>query len=372
MVVGHKKSITMIQQITIEGYKSIKAQTVKLLPVNLLIGGNGIGKSNFISIFSLIRNLYEQNLQNYVLAKGGADSLLYMGKKETEHISFDLFFAAPGNEPHNRFIVKLKEAQDSLFIESVETAFYSGDIWHQHVYETNRQESSFKRTHTGQAFYVNSLLREFEVYHFHDTGDRSPMKGKCNIDDNVSLKNNGSNIAAFLYYLQEKHPKHFMRIEKTVASVSPFFKGFNLMPNRLNERLIQLEWKQKGAADTYFNAYQLSDGTLRFICLATLLLQPNPPKTIIIDEPELGLHPVAVRKLASLIKKVSAETQVIISTQAVNLVDNFAPEDIIVVDRQDDATVFTRLDSEALAGWLEDYSLGEIWEKNVIGGQPLK
>lgn len=215
-------------------------------------------------------------------------------------------------------------------------------------------------------------MREFEVYHFHDTGDRSPMKGKCNIDDNVSLKNNGSNIAAFLYYLQEKHPKHFMRIEKTVASVSPFFKGFNLMPNRLNERLIQLEWKQKGAADTYFNAYQLSDGTLRFICLATLLLQPNPPKTIIIDEPELGLHPVAVRKLASLIKKVSAETQVIISTQAVNLVDNFAPEDIIVVDRQDDATVFTRLDSEALAGWLEDYSLGEIWEKNVIGGQPLK
>ena len=133
------------------------------------------------------------------------------------------------------------------------------------------------------------------------------------------------------------------------------------MPNRLNEQLIQLEWKQAGAVDTYFNAYQ------RFICLATLLLQPNLPQTIIIDEPELGLHPVAVNKLAALIKKASAKTQIIISTQSVNLVDNFGPQDIIVVDRKDNATVFNRLDAE----WLKDYSLGEIWEKNVIGGQPL-
>lgn len=143
------------------------------------------------------------------------------------------------------------------------------------------------------------------------------------------------------------------------------------MPNRLNEQLIQLEWKQKGTVDTYFNAYQLSDGTLRFICLATLLLQPDLPKTVIIDEPELGLHPVAVNKLAALIKKASREAQIIISTQSVNLVDNFELEDIIVVDRKDNATVFNRLDSENLAHWLEDYSLGEIWEKNVIGGQPL-
>ena len=124
------------------------------------------------------------------------------------------------------------------------------------------------------------------------------------------------------------------------------------MPNRLNEQLIQLEWKQAGAVDTYFNAYQLSDGTLRFICLATLLLQPNLPQTIIIDEPELGLHPVAVNKLAALIKKASAKTQIIISTQSVNLVDNFGPQDIIVVDRKDNATVFNRLDAESLTGWM--------------------
>ncbi|WP_333616357.1 AAA family ATPase, partial [Bacteroides pyogenes] len=331
----------------------------------------GIGKSNFISTFTFIRKLYEQDLQQYVLTKGGADRLLYMGKKETDHISFDLFFAERDRDAHNRFIVTLKEAQDSLFIERIDTAFNSGTVWHKQLHETNKQESTFKNDYTGQAFYVNSLLRGFEVYHFHDTGDRSSMKGKCNIDDNVSLKDNGANIAAFLYYLKEKHPKHFTRIEKTVASVSPFFEGFNLMPNRLNEHLIELEWKQKGAVDTYFNAYQLSDGTLRFICLATLLLQPNLPKTVIIDEPELGLHPVAINKLAALIKKASGEAQIIISTQSVSLVDNFGPEDIIVVDRKDNATVFSRFDSEDLAHWMENYSLGEIWEKNVIGGQPL-
>lgn len=140
------------------------------------------------------------------------------------------------------------------------------------------------------------------------------------------------------------------------------------MPNRLNEQLIQLEWKQAGAVDTYFNAYQLSDGTLRFICLATLLLQPNLPQTIIIDEPELGLHPVAVNKLAALIKKASAKTQIIISTQSVNLVDNFGPQDIIVVDRKDNATVFNRLDAESLDVWLKDYSLGEIWERMSLAG----
>lgn len=361
----------MIQKIEIKGYKSIKEQIVDLFPVNILIGGNGIGKSNFISTFTLIRNLYEQNLQNFILSKGGADSLLYMGSKETDHISFDIFFAERDKNAHNRFIVNLSEAQDTLFIERIDTAFCSGDTWHKQLHETNKKESSFKYDHTGQAFYVNSLLCEFEVYHFHDTGDRSPMKSKCNINDNVNLKSNGANIAAFLYYLKEKYPKHFMRIEKTVASVSPFFEGFNLMPNRLNEDIIQLEWKQKGAADTYFNAYQLSDGTLRFICLAALLLQPNLPRTIIIDEPELGLHPVAVNKLAALIKKASKEAQIIISTQSVGLVDNFEPEDIIVVDRKDNATVFNRLDSEMLKHWLEEYSLGEVWEKNIIGGQPL-
>jgi len=358
----------MITEIHIKGYKSIRDQVVPLSSINILIGGNGVGKSNFISVFSLVRNIYNKNLRSYVIEKGGADSFLHFGKKKTEKIEIDFFFGGNG-DAYNRFIVTLGLAQDNLFVKSTETAFYSG-IWHRRVYERDVTESNFKSYHTGQAYYVNDMLSEFEVYHFHDTGDKSPMKGKSQVYDNRFLRRDGSNIAAFLYYLQQKHPKHFARIEKAIQSIAPFFEAFSLEPDRLNEDEIQLTWSEKGS-DSLFNAYHLSDGTLRFICLATLLMQPEPPVTIIIDEPELGLHPVAINKLAGLIRKASVKTQIIISSQSVNLVDNFEPENIIVSDRENNASIFRRLEKNELDSWIKDYSMGEIWEKNIIGGQPL-
>lgn len=358
----------MITKVHIKGYKSIRDQEIDLKAINILIGGNGIGKTNFISTFNLMRSLYDKELQSYVLKKGGANTLLYMGKKQTQQISLDLYFNH--GEYQNRYIVNLQESQDRLIIDETRTAFYSAGKWHFQSCDKSVEEATIQNDRLGQAWYVNPLMKQFGVYHFHDAGDTSPMKGFSSLHDNVSLKKDGSNIAAFLYYLQEKHPKHFQRIEKTVESVSPFFGSFCLEPNRLNPETIRLEWKQKGAEDTYFNAYQLSDGTLRFICLATLLMQPEPPATIIIDEPELGLHPVAVNKLAALIRKASLKSQIIISTQSVNLVDNFNADDIIVVDMKENASWFHRLDPEHLKVWLDEYSVGDIWEKNLIGGQP--
>lgn len=358
----------MITKIAIQGYKSIKAQVVDLAPINIIIGGNGVGKSNLISVFSLIRNLYERTLQDYVIKKGGADSFLYFGKKQTKEIDIEFYFGT-ATQDTNRFIVSLAESQDRLYIKALKTGFFSNK-WHFQQIESAKAESSFKDINSGQAYWVNGLLKEFEVYHFHDTGDDSPMKGNCNINDNKYLKKDGSNIAAFLFYLKEMQPKHFNRLERTVQSIAPFFEKFELSPNRLNPNQIQLEWKEVGAPDSYFNAYHLSDGTLRFICLATLLTQPKPPKTIIIDEPELGLHPVAINKLAGLIRKASKDVQIIISSQSVNFVDNFNAQDIIVADRENKETVFKRLNEVELKSWLEDYSLGEVWEKNIIGGQP--
>ena len=361
----------MIKSISIKGFKSIKEQTVALSPMNVLIGGNGIGKTNFISAFELIRDVYEQQLQSYVLRKGGANALLYNGSKNTGRMTFDLTFEHDGNL--NRFIVDMEEAQDCLFINKTETAYlWSGDgKWHSQVFDRNKTEAEIKNKHFGQAWYVGPLLEQFEIYHFHDTGDRSPMKGFADLHDNGKLRRDGANIAPFLYYLQEKHPKHLRRIESMVASVSPFFDSFVLRPNKLNSDTIRLEWKQRGVPDLTFSAYQLSDGSLRFICLAALLMQPNPPATILIDEPELGLHPLAINKLCAMLKKSSADSQIVVSTQSVTLVDNFDAENIIVADRACDASVFRRLDAESLGAWLNDYSVGEIWEKNLIGGLPF-
>ena len=264
----------MIDAITIEGYKSIKAQEVKLSPINILIGGNGIGKTNFISAFELIRDIYEQQLQNHVLRKGGANCLLYNGKKYTDRITVDLLFTHDHSK--NRYIVVLEESQDRLFVKEAKTAFLSGAVWHIQTCDTNKEEASIKQDRCGQAWYVGPLLEQFEIYHFHDTGDKSPMKDFAPLHDNVRLKRDGSNIAPYLYLLKQKYLKHYLRIEKMVASVSPFFDSFVLEPNRLNPNTIRLEWKQKDVPDMTFNAYQLSDGSLRFICLAALLMQPKP------------------------------------------------------------------------------------------------
>lgn len=360
----------MIKEIDIEGFKSIRKQKVELSNINLLIGGNGIGKSNFVSLFTFVRQLYEGNLTNYVIRKGGADRLLFGGRKITRELALNITFANQRNEAFNRFEVVLEEVDDRLLIKKLGTAFKSG-MWHEQLFESDVWESRFRTINHGQAYWVNDLLKEFEVFHFHDTGDLSPMKKKCNIADNRGLRNDGSNLAAFLYYLKEKHPRNYRMIEMTIASIAPFFDGFALEPNRLNDEIIELEWREKGS-DSYYNASQLSDGTLRFIALTTLLLQPDKPKIIIIDEPELGLHPVAITKLAAMIRKAAKESQMVISTQSVNLVDQFEPEDIIVVERNEGASEFKRLNSQELNQWLEAYSLGEIWQKNIFGGQPLK
>lgn len=197
------------------------------------------------------------------------------------------------------------------------------------------------------------------------------MRSSANINDNRFLKTDGSNLPAFLYMLQEKYPKTLKRIELTIRSVMPYFGNFALAPSLLDESQINLQWNDMENNEKYFDANDLSDGSIRFIALATLLQQPVLPKVIIIDEPELGLHPTAIVKLAGMIKSVaSRDCQVIISTQSVNLINNFDAEDIITVDRKDKQSTFNRLNSETLQSWLADYSLGELWTKSVINGQP--
>jgi predicted ATPase len=179
-------------------------------------------------------------------------------------------------------------------------------------------------------------------------------------------------LPAFLYYLRKKHQEAYRLIVRTVQRVAPFFEDFQLEPLQLKPDDIKLEWRHK-RSDQYFDASSLSDGTLRFIALATLFLQPEKyrPSVILVDEPELGLHPYALEMLAALVRQASVTTQVIVSTQSSLLLDHFEPEDVLVANRVNDGTQLTRLESPQLAKWLEDYSLGQLWEKNEFGGRPV-
>jgi predicted ATPase len=353
-----------IHSISLKNFKSIREATdIKLGPINVLIGANGSGKSNFISFFKLLKSIVEQNLQYYIAYQSGkADSFLYFGAKQSPFLEGGIEFRKIVNTDVNNYAFRLFPTPDSRLIFGATTGFENQvqrglqNSWgEESLVELNIPESS------------HLYFQSFRVFHFHDTSDNASVKRFCNVNDNRYLREDAGNLAAFLYRLKQSFPKHFNLIEKTIQSVAPFFDRFDLLPDQADN--INLKWLEKGS-DAYRDAHYLSDGTLRFICLTTLLLQPDPPATIIIDEPELGLHPSAIDKLAAMIQSASVKTQIIVSTQSIELLNNFSADDVIVVEKKDNQSVFKRLDAESLKDWLEDYTLGELWYKNVIGGKP--
>jgi predicted ATPase len=366
-----------LKWIRVSGFKSIKKLDLELNSLNVLIGANGSGKSNFISLFRLLNEILERHLQVYS-GTVIADTLLYYGRKTTSEIKIELSFNTNGYE------VSLIPTDDGRLIFSDETVWfhdkkfpkpYQVPIGSGHQ-ESNLYLESKKNVNQTIADYVMARLRSWKIYHFHDTSRDSKMKQAQNINDNKRLQSDASNIAAYLYLLEQKYNDHYKRIVRTIRRVTPFFDDFVLRPNPLNEDTILLQWRDLNS-DTPFNVHTLSDGTLRFICLATLLLQPDEklPSVILIDEPELGLHPFAINILAALLESASTKTQVIISTQSVPLINQFAPEDILIVDRKDAQSTFKRLSSENLANWMTEFSnygIGDLWEKNIIGGRPQR
>ncbi|MGI9158989.1 MAG: AAA family ATPase [Saprospiraceae bacterium] len=358
-----------LESISIRGYKSIAAVDLELNSLNILIGANGAGKSNFISLFNFLRHLVEQRLQVRVREAGGADKLLHYGSKTTPAIFVQLNF------PPNYYRVTLQPSDDdSLFIQAEETGFHNKNQYPSPYWErigSGVMESKLKGAAKSSNVlnYVYDVLKDWRVYHFHDTSAGAAVKKTGQINDNLFLREDAGNLAAFLYRMREEHPKHYERIVRTIQLVVPMFRDFLLRPDPFNPDSIRLEWLDRDS-DYIFGASELSDGSLRFMCITTMLLQPNRPSLILLDEPELGLHPAAIQILAGLLKKVSSLAQLIVSTQSVTLVSAFAPEDVLVVEHHDKVTTLQRLEAVSLNSWLSEYSLGELWEKNVIGGRP--
>lgn len=382
-----------LERLTIRGFKSIREQTLELDRLNVFIGGNGVGKSNLIGAFQFLHEVVHERLRKYAVTRGGADNILHFGRKMTSNIEFDLMFGDGSRT--NSYRLEIVGTEDSSLVIVSESTW--GTASEEDLKNGSPNASATKFLHDadsagtlefdGNFTYLAEskllMLDDFSdsskqaasdlegcrVYHFHDTGETAKMKGVSDIEDNRVLRPQAENLAAFLYYLQEKKPDYFSLIEDTVRQIAPFFGRFQLEPRRLNESTIRLEWQEKGH-DGYFNASSFSDGTLRFICLATLLLQPELPTVLLLDEPELGLHPAAVALLADLLVAASEKTQVLVATQSVTLINHLTPDQVWTVNREENQTVFNRLNQGDYSTWLDDYSLGELWEKNLIKARP--
>lgn len=357
-----------LSRLVVNGYKSIAACDLELGRLNVLIGANGAGKSNFIDFFRLISRILDGQLQTTVGVAGGPDALLHFGRKTTEKLEAQLYF---GN---NGYKFVLRPTQDNRMMFGWEALWWN-------LKEGDRQpssghfESRFRESagHGEIWKHVVPAMRSWRVHHFHDTGASAWVKQVHGINDNEFLREDGRNLAAFLFRLQQQHQTHYKRIVKSIQLVAPSFGDFHLRPTVDNPERIQLEWTEAGQ-DLPFTASALSDGTLRFICLATVLQQPEEfmPSSILIDEPELGLHPYAIAVLGAMMKSVTRQHQLIISTQSVELVNEFDAEDLVVVDKSGGASTFRRLTLDPLSDWLADYSLGELWKKNLLGGRPAR
>jgi predicted ATPase len=365
-----------IDRIYINNFKSIRQLAeLPIRPLNILIGANGVGKSNFISFFKLLNSIAENKLPVYIANSGYANRVLYFGKKSKE-LSGGIIFKLNNGKTNNRYDFVLKpDGANGLYFEKETGGFNtSGKEQHENwdyvsLNTEGRKNSGLKEQSAVRFKYLGDYFEQFRVFHFHDTSNSAPLKQAAKLRDNSFLREDGSNLAAFLYWISQKHPSNFKLIEFAIRSIAPFFDSFDLQPDNLNPDMIFLSWKER-QSDESFDANNLSDGSIRFMALTTVLLQPNPPKTIIIDEPELGLHPSAINKLASMLKMASAKSQIIISTQSINLLDQFEAEDVIVVDRTEQQSVFKRLNKDELAHWISTYNMGELWAKNVIGGTP--
>lgn len=359
-----------LDRIEVQGYKSIATCDIKLQGLNVLVGPNGAGKSNLVSAFGLLGSMVNGGLQLAVARAGGASTLLHGGPKQTPKLRLHTYF---GMNEYEAILVP--GANDELIFER-EACYFQSPRYaspFQEIIGKGTRESSLEQTAKDRPGkvpgYCLEAMQSWRVFHFHDTSAQAGTKQKQPLGDNTELRPDASNVAPFLFRLKETHPEHYSRIVDSIRMVAPFFQDFRLRPDRINEERMQLEWRQVGS-DEYFNANALSDGTLRFICLSTLLLQPEPPSLVVIDEPELGLHPFAITQLADMFRATSKKHQLIVSTQSVTLLNQLDPEDVIVTEQHDGATSFERPDWPALGAWLLEYAIGELWEKNVLGGRP--
>jgi predicted ATPase len=370
--------MSFLREISMEGFKSIKKlECLQLGEVNVLIGANGSVKSNFISFFQLLNYAMAEAMQTYISTRGFAQSFLHLGAKVTSRIDGDLNFSV--DRGTNRYRFTLIPAAGDTLIFSEESVSFQGEGHPnpvQVVLSPAGKESALPKATSpplntaemATVKFIKTQLERRRVYQFHDTSMESRLRKATHLADNRYLRSDGGNLSAVLFRLQQERSNFYRRIVLQLRRMIPGFKDFKLEPEGDH---ILLRW-QGYDPEYIFGPHQLSDGSLRLMALATLFLQPSEdlPGMIIVDEPELGLHPEAEALLAGLVRTVASQCQVLLSTQSASFVDNFKPEDIIVCEMAGSESRFHRLTQMKLASWLEDYTLGETWRKNVFGGQP--
>ena len=366
-----------ITRIHVAGYRSLRDVTLEPGRITVLVGPNGAGKSNLLSLLQMVPLLYTGSLQRFISTRGGASALLHYGPKVTPVLSFQLDFS---QDRGDAYAVALEYAAGDTLVFQDEVVHYlkpDGTRASLIVDASHRESKLYDIAWSEEGHRdlqaVSERLSDISFYHFHDTSITAALRQNARAADDRRLRSDGSNLAAFLLRLKRSRERAgqvaWKRINLLVRRIAPSIKQLRPPPDSEEApRHVRLDWIDD--RDAVFGAHDLSDGTLRAIALVTALAQPAStlPAFITIDEPELGLHPAALTLVAGQVRSISSRCQVLLATQSPALLDHFAPEDVVVVERAHGASTFRRLDPADLSEWLAEYSLSELYDKNLLGG----
>ena len=382
MTPNPEQHLTTIESIRIRGFRSLADFEIDgLTQAVVLIGANGSGKSNLIRFFEMLSwMLRSERLGEFIERHGGADDQLFGGRKHTPSIEADVRLRT--GQGLNDYTFSLTHAHpDRFFFTNEAFRFNRDDLpgeapW---MYlDSGHREAAIveaARSPGGApvrrktAAVIFDLLRSCAAFQFHDTSDSSAFKQKWDIESNShQLRSHGGNLAAVLYRLECDDTRRYEFICNQIARVLPNFDRFAI-DARYGQAF--LGWRARGQEKT-FGAHLTSDGSLRFFALVTLLNLPAEmlPHVLLLDEPELGLHPAAVSLIGGMIKSLSTDRQVVVATQSPMLVDAFDLSEIITLNLKDGRTEPRKLNPDEYREWLDDFTTGELWQKNLLGGQP--
>ncbi len=392
-----------ITRIEIEGFKSFRKLDFELKPLNVLIGPNGCGKTNFIDFFKFLREAANDDMNEAYLRRGGGSAFVFKGKHEPsatllgedESLKAGLNFHPlwAGNLPDIKgmYSLSLWPFPASLLPNQEKFEGISGDKITLSVQtelglmlnpEARSLEISAKSVvrvpplplqKEREVFsWIGETIRNWASYDPIDTGPGSAVRNPDLARSGINLRADGSNLTSVLHNMQSlsEGEEAYQRIEEVLQQVFPGFKRLSF-PAEGGEGRLLLSWKEAPFEKDGFSITFLSDGTIRFLCLLAIFLCPAPPPLILIEEPELGLHPDMLLYLAALAQEASDRTQIIMTTHSPELVSALELEDVVVVEKVDGTTEMRRLsDRPTLAAWLKDFSLGELWQMGEIGGRP--